>query len=68
MNELVDVANHSNLLLENKMRWKAGERMRAGGFPSRERGFNLSEEISRNGRVEGSEDKIREGISQGLDP
>lgn len=42
--------------------------MRVGGFPSRERGFNLSEEISRNGRVEGSEDKIREGISQGLDP
>lgn len=42
--------------------------MRVGGFPSRERDFNLSEEVSRNSGVEGSGDKIREGVSQGLDP
>lgn len=40
-----------------------------GGFPSRERDFNLSEEVSRNSGVEGSEDKrLREGLSGELDP
>lgn len=39
--------------------------MRVGGFPSRERDFNLSEEISRNGRVEGSEDKKKRGHKPG---